>query len=52
MSDLLAPLLAVLDHEADAFWCFVGYMELMVCVLDQDQCPFLVEFGCPMLRYT
>lgn len=33
MSDLLAPLLAVLDDEADSFWCFVGYMERMVRVL-------------------
>ncbi|KJE89709.1 hypothetical protein CAOG_01140 [Capsaspora owczarzaki ATCC 30864] len=26
MSDILAMLLVVLDNEADAYWCFVGYM--------------------------
>ena len=27
---MLAPLLAVLDSEVDAFWCFVGYMDMVV----------------------
>ncbi|XP_074648620.1 TBC1 domain family member 16-like [Tubulanus polymorphus] len=27
MSDLLAPILAELKHEADAYWCFVGLMQ-------------------------
>ena len=27
MSDLLAPVLFVVRHEADAFWCFQGLME-------------------------
>ncbi len=31
MSDLLAPLLVVMDNEVDAFWCFVGYMDMVVC---------------------
>ena len=30
MSDLLAPILVVMDNEIDAFWCFVGYMDLVV----------------------
>ena len=30
MSDLLAPLLVVMDNEVDAFWCFVGYMNMVV----------------------
>jgi len=30
MSDLLAPILLVMEDEVDAFWCFVGYMESMV----------------------
>lgn len=30
MSDLLSPLLEVLENEVDAFWCFVGYMNLVV----------------------
>ena len=27
MSDLLAPILFVMQNEVDAFWCFVGYMD-------------------------
>jgi len=27
MSDLLAPILYVMQNEVDAFWCFVGFME-------------------------
>lgn len=30
MSDLLSPILFVMDNEVDAFWCFVGFMELVV----------------------
>ena len=30
MSDLLAPLLAVMDNEVDTFWCFVGFMKTVV----------------------
>ena len=29
MSDLLAPIYAVLQDDALAFWCFVGFMERM-----------------------
>ncbi|CAH1798395.1 unnamed protein product, partial [Owenia fusiformis] len=29
MSDLLAPILVVMENEVDAFWCFVGYMDLV-----------------------
>ena len=32
MSDLLAPLLAVMENEVDSFWCFVGFMETVVSV--------------------
>lgn len=32
MSDLLAPILYVTQHEATAFWCFVGYMNMVVSV--------------------
>lgn len=33
MSDLLAPVLAEIEDEADAFWCFVGLMQrgMFVC---------------------
>jgi len=30
MSDMLAPILYVMDNEVDAFWCFAGLMEQMV----------------------
>lgn len=27
MSDILSPILLVMEDEVDAFWCFVGYMD-------------------------
>lgn len=30
MSDLLSPILYVVQNEVDAFWCFCGFMELVV----------------------
>ncbi|EDV27793.1 uncharacterized protein TRIADDRAFT_20890, partial [Trichoplax adhaerens] len=30
MSDLLAPLLVIMDNEIDAYWCFIGLMEKSV----------------------
>ena len=30
MSDLLSPILVVMDNEVEAFWCFVGFMEKLV----------------------
>ena len=32
MSDMLGPILYVVDDEVDAFWCFVGLMERMVSI--------------------
>jgi hypothetical protein len=32
MSDLLSPLLAELNDEQDAFWCFAGLMQRSVAV--------------------
>ncbi|KAL5019137.1 hypothetical protein ScPMuIL_004859 [Solemya velum] len=32
MSDLLAPVLAEIQHEADAYWCFVGLMQRTIFV--------------------
>ncbi|PIO28141.1 hypothetical protein AB205_0212710, partial [Aquarana catesbeiana] len=29
MSDLLSPVLYVMENEVDAFWCFVSYMDQM-----------------------
>jgi len=37
MNDLLAPILQIMDDEADAFWCFVGFMEVMRHNFDKDQ---------------
>lgn len=31
MSDLLAPIYAVMQDDAVAFWGFVGFMQRMVC---------------------
>lgn len=30
MSDLLSPILCLMENEVDAFWCFVGFMAKMV----------------------
>lgn len=49
MSDLLAPVLAVMDHQADAFWCFVGYMDLMVCAAGDTG---LLLYGLVTIMYT
>lgn len=27
MSDLLAPIMTIMDNEVDSFWCFVGFMD-------------------------
>jgi len=32
MSDLLSPILCIMEHDADAFWCFVGLMAQVVRV--------------------
>ena len=32
MSDLLAPLLVEIQHEADAYWCFEGLMQKTIFV--------------------
>lgn len=28
MSDLLSPIVRLVDDEVDSFWCFVGFMEM------------------------
>ncbi|KAI9343462.1 rab-GTPase-TBC domain-containing protein [Zopfochytrium polystomum] len=37
MNDLLAPLLAVMQNEVDAFWCFVQFMETAKFNFYRDQ---------------
>lgn len=32
MSDLLSPVLVVMENEVDAFWCFAGLMERVVSI--------------------
>ncbi|EFN78563.1 TBC1 domain family member 15 [Harpegnathos saltator] len=37
MSDLLSPILFLMDSEVDAFWCFVGFMDKLSSNFDIDQ---------------
>ncbi|XP_043503413.1 TBC1 domain family member 15 isoform X1 [Polistes fuscatus] len=37
MSDLLSPILCLMDCEADAFWCFVGFMDKVSTNFEMDQ---------------
>ena len=37
MSDLLSPILYVMENEVDAFWCFVGFMKHVKQNFDFDQ---------------
>lgn len=40
MSDLLSPILYVVQNEVDAFWCFCGFMELVVRLGGGGPAPF------------
>jgi hypothetical protein len=37
MSDLLSPILYIMDNEVDAFWCFAALMERMASNFHRDQ---------------
>ncbi|ESN93184.1 hypothetical protein HELRODRAFT_115787 [Helobdella robusta] len=37
MSDLLAPILVVMEHEVDAFWCFAGFIKMLGRNFEKDQ---------------
>lgn len=37
MSDLLSPVLVVMENEVDAFWCFAGLMERVCDNFEMDQ---------------
>ncbi|XP_076811417.1 TBC1 domain family member 15-like [Clavelina lepadiformis] len=37
MSDLLSPILELMGNEVDAFWCFVGYMDIVQHNFDVNQ---------------
>lgn len=48
MNDLLAPILYVMENEADAFWCFKGLMDIMGPNFHKDQVGMhnqLKQFG-------
>uniref|UniRef100_A0A1A9VDR9 TBC1 domain family member 15 n=1 Tax=Glossina austeni TaxID=7395 RepID=A0A1A9VDR9_GLOAU len=45
MSDLLAPILAVMENEVDAFWCFVGFMNMVFANFDVDQAGMKIQFS-------
>lgn len=45
MSDLLAPILWLMRNEADAFWCFVGFMDVVFSNFDIDQAGMKRQLG-------
>lgn len=58
MSDILAPILLLLNNEVDSFWCFVGFMDRIASNFDMDQAGMkhqllqlqqLLMFACPEL---
>ncbi|KAH8378283.1 hypothetical protein KR093_010526 [Drosophila rubida] len=45
MSDLLAPILEIQVNEVDAFWCFVGFMDMVFTNFDIDQAGMKTQFA-------
>ena len=45
MSDLLAPILYVMQNEVDAFWCFAGFMKRVSANFDFDQGGMKKQLG-------
>ncbi|XP_064540931.1 TBC1 domain family member 15 [Drosophila montana] len=45
MSDLLAPILEIQVNEVDAFWCFVGFMDMVFSNFDMDQAGMKTQFA-------
>ncbi|XP_058136636.1 TBC1 domain family member 17 isoform X4 [Dasypus novemcinctus] len=45
MSDLLSPILYVLQNEVDAFWCFCGFMELVHGNFEESQETMKQQLG-------
>lgn len=55
MSDLLAPVLAEIQHEAGAYWCFVGLMQRTIFFSsprDRDMDKQLVSSPPDFIVYT
>ena len=50
MSDLLAPVLAEVQHEADAYWCFVGLMQKTIFVSSPKDIDMDMQLVCSCLR--
>nr|XP_029720113.1 TBC1 domain family member 15 [Aedes albopictus] len=46
MSDLLAPILCLMQNEADSFWCFVGFMQKVFSNFDIDQKGMKQQLEC------
>ncbi|KAK2088952.1 hypothetical protein P7K49_034859 [Saguinus oedipus] len=49
MSDLLSPILYVIQNEVDAFWCFCGFMELVQGNFEESQETMKRQLGCLLL---
>lgn len=45
MSDLLAPMLVVMEDEVDASWCLAGLKDMLV----SNECTVFIERGCSKL---
>lgn len=43
MSDLLSPILYVMENEVDAFWCFVAFIEQMVRLQSREKLMFFLK---------
>ncbi|CAH0560137.1 unnamed protein product [Brassicogethes aeneus] len=44
MSDLLSPILQLVEDEVESFWCFVGFMKIMSSNFDIDQAGMKEQF--------
>lgn len=45
MSDILSPILVVMENEVDAFWCFAGAMERVCHNFEMDQNGMKVQLS-------
>ena len=46
MSDLLAPVLAEIQKEVDAYWCFTGLMQKTIFVSSPKDCDMDKQLVC------
>ena len=46
MSDLLAPILVIMENEVDAFWCLAGFMERVVSSCSIQSCALTTLYQC------